>query len=136
MSDAKVKGDEGERKIIDILKNLGFLIRRPDLIYFDWKGKKWYFIEVKNKEPFEPPPDYMQGIPKHQYDRDIKIYKDVGVRTILVVRGKDNEWLAQFIDKLIPESDPRPIPVNNDVLVWFSLKQFIPLFTFLMTALS
>jgi hypothetical protein len=122
------KGNEGEKAIIKILHDLGYTIRRPDLVFFEPRQREWFMVEVKNKEPFTPPPAYMQGIPRSQYEKDMKIYNETKLRTLLVVRGKDNEWLGQFIDELEPVPDPRPHCFNDDVLVWFNLDTFQPLF--------
>lgn len=126
---ALAKGHEGEYEIIRILKDLGCVVRRPDLIFLPPNSKTWILVEVKNKEPFSPPPKFMQGIPQSQYDNDMRIWNFERLRTLLAVRGSQKEWLAQFMDELKPEPDPRSIAMNEDNLVWFGLEQFQPLFT-------
>jgi len=124
----KKKGEKGEAIAIKILKLLGVdSIRRPDLVFR--VKDKWFSVEVKNKDPFEPPPAYMQGIPRSQFLKDLDI-NTTGLTTILLVRGKENEWLAQFTVKLIPHKDPRKVRIMDDDLVWFELEQFESAFNF------
>lgn len=118
-------GDQGEREIARLLHASSVnLIRRPDFLVF-FKNE-WVAIEVKNKEPFQPPPSYMQGMPKTQYFNDLNM-AHLGMPCILVVRGKDKEWLAQYIIKLKPQPDPRKHIKSNDEIIWFNLSQFIPI---------
>jgi len=130
----KAKGEQGEAIAIKILKLLGVdSVRRPDLVFR--VKDKWFSVEVKNKEPFEPPPDYMQGIPQTQFLKDLDI-NSTGLTTILLVRGKENEWLAQFMVNLIARKDPRKIQIMRDNLVWFELGQFEPAFDFFETIIK
>lgn len=118
-------GNQGEHEIAKILRILGInLIRRPDFLVF--LKCQWVAIEVKNKEPFRPPPAYMQGMPKNQYSSDLNM-THLGMPCILIVRGKDNEWLAQRLIKLKPQPDPRKNIKSNDEIVWFNLSQFKPI---------
>jgi len=126
---AEVKGRKGEIETIRILRYLGYEVRRPDLMFFD--GENWYNIEVKNKEPFEPPPDYMQGIPRKQWFDDMRIYKKTGLRTILVVKGKEGQWLGQYLDKLEPNYSSQQLRLKCGDLLFFKLTQFKLLFTLL-----
>ena len=104
----KDKGDEGEREVIQILKSFGVQkIRIPDIVWLHPITKKWYYFEVKNKEPFEPPPDWLQGFPQSQFVKDIHI-DAAGLGCIYVVRGKDNEWRAQYANLL------NPIRINSN----------------------
>jgi hypothetical protein len=131
---SKKKGSDGEFAIIDILKKMGVQhIRRPDFCFYS--KKRWYAVEVKNKEPFEPPPAYMQGIPRSQYYKDLDI-DATGLCCILAVRGNDNEWLAQYVAQLHSSDDPRTTKIIPDDLIWFNLSEFKPLWSFFMGVLT
>jgi hypothetical protein len=115
-------GNQGEHEIANLLHECGInQIRRPDFCIF-MKGI-WHGIEVKNKEPFQPPPAFMQGMPKQQYLNDLNMTQ-LGMPCILVVRGKNHDWLAQYLLKLKPQPDPRKIIKSTDEIIWFSLNQF------------
>ena len=125
-------GDQGEREVYRLLREAGITrIRRPDFCIFP--KNLWLTIEVKNKEPFEPPPAYMQGMPKIQYINDMSM-TNLGMPSILVVKGKTHDWhdwLAQYIIKLEPQPDPRTHIKSHDEIVWFNLTQFEPIAQFL-----
>ena len=124
------KGDSGEKELMHILRSFGVeKIRIPDIVWLHPISKKWYYFEVKNKEPFSPPPDWLQGFPQSQFIKDVHI-DATGLTCVYVVRGKNNEWLAQYANVLEPIQNP-PQANKNEVLVWFSLSQFEPLDNFL-----
>ena len=124
------RGKEGEFEIARILKAFGVQkLRRPDWVFLHPIKQKWYYVEVKNKEPFEPPPDWLQGFPQSQFVKDIHI-DAAGLSCIYIVRGKNNDWLAQYANKLDPLKNP-PLSLVNENLLWFPLSQFEPLEVFL-----
>ena len=126
--EAKYRGDKGEIEIVQILKLLGFKVRRPDWVAISPNGKI-LLIEVKNKEPFEPPPDYLQGFSLSQYEKDLLITTP-NTPVIYIPRGKNHEWIAQTIINLKPV--PKPSVVRNiEPKAWFPISQFEPLFKFL-----
>ena len=122
-------GVQGEYEIAQILKANGIChIRKPDFCVFI--RNQWFAIEVKNKEPFEPPPCYAQGIPQTQYGNDMNM-THLGLPCILIVRGKDHEWLGQKLIKLKQIPEPRQHLLAKDDFVWFNLEQFKPIYEFL-----
>jgi len=123
------RGQKGEYEVTKILKQYQSIeeIRKPDLCIL--VKDLWLAIEVKNKEPFNPPPKFMQGMPKSQYLKDLKM-TELGMPCILCVKGINNEWLAQWIMKLKPEPDPRTHIISKDKIVWFGLEQFKTLTNF------
>lgn len=119
-------GIAGEREIAMILKANGIdHIRKPDFCVFI--KNKWFAVEVKNKEPWEPysgsRPIYAQGMPRSQYLKDLNM-THLGMPCILTVRGKNHEWLGQELIKLKEIPDPRWHIIAKDDIVWFNLEQF------------
>ena len=80
--------------------------------------------EIKNKEPWEPPPSYQQGLWMYQYTFYKQIHHLFGLRTILIVKGKNGEWLAQFMDNLKPNNYRKLKDGKN--YAFFNLNQFEP----------
>jgi len=124
------KGKQGETEIVHLLSIYGIeQIRVPDALWLHPISKKWYYFEIKNKDPFEPPPDWLQGFPETQFKKDIHI-DGLGLTCIYVVRGQNHEWMAQYANKLTPTQNP---PKSNlrENLVWFKLSDFISFTLFL-----
>ena len=129
------KGDKGEYEIIRLLHQYGVeKVRIPDVVWLHPISKRWYYFEVKNKEPFEPPPDWLQGFPQLQFIKDIHIDAS-GLCCIYIVRGKDGGWLAQYANLLEPISNP-PQANTEENLVWFPLSQFVPVAPFFQNELG
>lgn len=91
----------------------------------------WCFLEVKNKEPFSPgppgPPYWAQGLEIYEYEFYTDILKNKGVHCLFVVRGRNGEWLAQFLDVLKGEKTDVAGGVSPGPVVYYNLMHFIPL---------
>ena len=124
---AEVKGRQGEIEIANLLREYGWETR-----YLDRLGKSplgdWFMIEVKNKEPWEPPPAYRQGLLENQYRVYMELYQKHDLRCLLIVQGLDG-WLVQFMHLLTP-NDYTTLKDNKDY-VFFNLTQFMALPKFL-----
>lgn len=121
-------GRQGEIEVTHLLRDEGWEIRLLDRLGLSPKGL-WCFIEVKNKEPWEPPPSYQQGLWMYQYTFYKQIHYLFGIRTILIVKGKNGEWLAQFMDNLTPD-DYRQLKDGKEY-GFFNLSQFLSFSQFL-----
>ena len=119
-------GEAGEAEVSRILRSLGCSVRRADRTVKLPNGE-WSFLEVKNKEPFKPPPYYGQGIEIYEYEMYMEIFQRFGMRCVLVVRGKRNEWLTQFLDKLGGVKKYFKGGVQPGFSQFFNLDQFVPL---------
>jgi len=75
-----------------------------DIQQLDWlvhKNGRYYAIEVKHKEMFKPPPFKGQGLNISQIERRISLYKDTGIRCLLLVIEKDSNGVYwQWLDIL------------------------------------
>lgn len=95
------QGIEGEKLARKILIDKFFI---DNLFQADWivnKNGKYYVIEVKNKELFEPPPFYGQGLDIRQVKARIKFYKDTGIRCLFLVISKpENKIFWNWLDEL------------------------------------
>jgi len=120
---AKEIGIQGEIEVTKLLRRKGWEIRLLDRLGCAPDGS-WYFIEVKNKEPWEPPPSFQQGLWTYQYTFYKQFHYLFSIRTMLVVKGKNGEWLAQFIDNLKP-NNYRQLK-DRKRYVFFDLNQFQP----------
>ena len=116
-------GEQGENEVSRILFEAGCSIRRDDRLII-LPNDDLCFLEVKNKEPWEPPPDYMQGIHESQYRNYMKFYEKKNIRTLVFVRGINKEWLANWLDNLRPDVY-RQLKDGKEY-VFFKLSKFIP----------
>lgn len=69
----------------------------------DWmfkRGEEWYVVEVKCKEPFQPPPFKGHGLNAYQADMRIKVQKELGLRCIFLVFDVDGHIYWQWLDEL------------------------------------
>lgn len=120
----EIKGEKGEIEVTSLLGKDGWEIRISDRLGLSPKKGLWHFIEVKNKEPWEPPPSYQQGLSMYQYTFYKQIHHLFGLRTILIVKGKNDEWLAEFMDNLKPNNYRQLKDSKN--YAFFNLDQFSP----------
>ena len=123
-TDAEKRGKKGEIEVTNLLRDGGWEIRLLDRLGLSPKKGLWHFIEVKNKEPWEPPPNYQQGLWMYQYTFYKQIHYLFGLRTILIVKGKNGEWLAQFMNNLKP-NNYRKLK-DGKQYGFFNLDQFLP----------
>ena len=100
--------------------------RASFIFQVDWISLEYgnYIInEVKNQEPFEPPPFKGQGLPIWQVKSRITFYKDMGIRCRLIIFNplETTEVLWQWLDILEKgqhydthgEKSRRVYPVKN-----------------------
>lgn len=130
-----ILGETGEVEVSGILRSFGCRVRCADRTVKLPNGE-WSFLEVKNKDPFEPPPYYGQGIESYEYDMYNEIFQRFGMRCVLVVRGlvvrgTRKEWLVQFLDNLKGEKKYFKGGVQGGFTQFFNLNQFVPLHSFL-----
>ena len=89
-------GIEAERKARKFLRSKGM----KNLQQIDWLLKndgKYYVIEVKQRELFQPPPFLGTGLDISQIELRRQIYDDLGIDTILMVFVKDTiYWQSLF----------------------------------------
>lgn len=94
-------GKEGERRARIILKDV---FRVDNIFQADWivgVNDKWFVIEVKHKEMFNPPPFYGQGLQAYQADMRIKFWRETGIRCLfLVIDSVTGEVYWEWLDKL------------------------------------
>lgn len=77
-------GIEAEKKARLFLRNKGL----KNIQQLDWllkKDGKYYAIEVKHRELFEPPPFWGTGLDIRQIKLRKQLYDDLGIDTILMV---------------------------------------------------
>jgi hypothetical protein len=90
-----IEGEQLARKIIQ--QYFG----AKDIQQIDWlvhKNRIWYAVEVKHKEMFMPPPFEGQGLNISQIKRRTELYKETGIRCLLLVINKNTgkvywQWL-------------------------------------------
>ena len=93
-------GKVGERIARNILK---YDFKVDCLMQADWlckKDGKWYCVEVKHKEPFEPPPFKGHGLESYQADMRIRLHNELGVRCLFLVIDMDGTVYWQWLDLL------------------------------------
>lgn len=117
------KGEEWVNKIL-VIKH-GAKIRESD----GWikVNGEWCLKEIKNQEPYEPPPFSGQGLPPHQFDFYMDLFRQRGVRCLFIVDNERNELVAEFLDVLAPHATN--IGDKNPRVI-FPLSIFKPLFVF------
>jgi len=95
------QGIEGEKIARELLLEN---VKPQTLTQMDWfyfKDGKWFSVEVKHKDMFQPPPFVGQGLDKRQLNYRLKFYKDTGIRCLFLVIDKTNgDAFAQWIDVL------------------------------------
>jgi hypothetical protein len=93
-------GKEGERIARHILKDT---FKVDGLMQADWLCKKdgtWYCVEVKHKEPFQPPPFKGHGLESYQADMRMKLQSETGIRCLFLVIDMDSTIYWQWLDEL------------------------------------
>ncbi len=92
-------GFEGEKVIREYLTSKNIKYFQADILA---KVKeKWYLIEVKKQEAFEPPPFKGHGLPAWQMEARLKFQEETGIRTMLfVIDKKTNVIYWQYMDIL------------------------------------
>jgi hypothetical protein len=93
-----IEGEQLARKIL----NEHFKVY--DIQQLDWlvhKDSKWYAVEVKHKEMYVPPPFKGQGLNVSQINRRMQLYKETGIRCLLLVIDKSTKEIYwQWLDIL------------------------------------
>ena len=64
------------------------------------KNGKYYVVEVKHKEAFEPPPFYGQGLDVRQVKARMKFYRCTGIRCLFLVIDMQGRVYWQWLDVL------------------------------------
>lgn len=110
--------NEGQEKAQKLLNNYDIF-----LFQADWIGKinnNYVCFEIKDKEPFKPPPFLGQGINKYQIQKRLNFYQDTSIRTFLLCFWKD-EIFGQWLDVL----DGKEKYTTKNNIVIYPLKNFI-----------
>ena len=69
----------------------------------DWIVKhenRYFIVEVKHRELFEPPPFYGTGLDISQLERRRQLFDDLGIDTILLVMTKDKTYYQNIFSYL------------------------------------
>ena len=93
-------GKVGEKLARDVLKEW-FCVDR--IFQADWmvkKDGKWYVVEVKHKEMFQPPPFYGHGLDIRQVKARTEFMNDTGIRCLFLVIDMDGTVYWQWLDEL------------------------------------
>ena len=93
-------GKVGEKLARDVLKDW-FCVDR--IFQADWmvkKDGKWYVVEVKHKEMFQPPPLYGHGLDIRQVKARTEFMNDTGIRCLFLVIDMDGTVYWQWLDEL------------------------------------
>jgi hypothetical protein len=91
-------GRKGEILAREILLKI---FKSDNIFQADWiamKDNKYYVVEVKHKEMFQPPPFMGQGLDIRQVKARMQFYKDTTIRCLFLVIDKDTrdvywQWL-------------------------------------------
>ena len=103
--DTNKLGEEGQKKA----KILCHEYFKETVFQIDWmsvtKDGIYILNEVKNQEPFDPPPFEGQGLPLWQVKARIKFYRTTGTRCRFIVFNPldDTDILWQWLDVLEEE---------------------------------
>lgn len=84
------EGIEGEKLARQWLIKNGF----PNHQQIDWfvkNGDKYFIVEVKQRELFNPPPFYGTGLDIRQINLRLQLLFDLGIDTLLLVYEKNTE---------------------------------------------
>jgi len=95
-----IDGQIGEQKAIAFFKAKGMHCFQSDLIVLDFKGK-YFMVEVKYQEAFEPPPFAGHGLPPYQVKARLAFYQKTGIRCLFMVFDKnDKDIYYNWLDEL------------------------------------
>jgi hypothetical protein len=85
------EGWEGEKLVRELLKKDQSITTffQADLIIRKVDGR-WFLTEIKNQEPFEPPPFYGHGLPRWQIESRLMFEKECNIPCILIIKDKGN----------------------------------------------
>lgn len=117
--DIKEQGIKGEKEICNYLRSIGCPVKKSDGHTFI--DGKYYFLETKEKEPFEPPPFYGQGLDTEQLEHYIHFYLQTGIRTLFVVLDREGNQVWNYLDELY--QGPKTISKTQKITI-FPLTQF------------
>jgi len=100
LNEKYVEGLKGEKIIRDFLKKKKIHFLQADLIA---KGNnKWYIIEIKYQEAFEPPPFKGHGLPRWQINARLDFEEETGIMAMLfIVDKKTNIIYWQYMSELL-----------------------------------
>lgn len=93
-------GDDGERKAKELFYGLNIDIAFEGDRLFK-VGDRWYLLEVKYKERFQPPPFWGHGLDKIGADLRLQFYQDTGIRPLFLVFDPDGDYYWQWLDVLV-----------------------------------
>lgn len=103
MNGRNVDDSEAKRKAMELLRERGFqFVQQPDLLAK--KDGTWIIVEVKDKEIFEPGPNfphYGVGLDHSQLYLRMQPKEDLGLRTYLLyfVKGTGDIY-GEYLDEL------------------------------------
>jgi len=118
-----IDGLEGESTIRKMMSGWGIKNFQADIIIKSSKTGKWFLGEIKNQEPFEPPPFLGHGLPPWQIETRLNFQKDTGIRVILfVIDSKTKIIYWQFLDILMSKEKYQTTGQKTRII--FPLKNF------------
>jgi hypothetical protein len=82
--DIREEGRQGEKIVHDLLKG----IPGVEFGQLDWLVKErgqWYSVEVKHQEMYEAPPFDGHGLPVHQVEFRMQLFRDTGIQPMFFV---------------------------------------------------
>lgn len=96
------EGRLGEQWAMRWLSDRGLEVFEPDWIARDPEDGRYFNVEVKVQEAFEPPPFFGHGLPPRQIASRLRFHRETGIRTLLLVREKASNSTAywQWLDTL------------------------------------
>lgn len=95
-----------------------------DIQQFDWfikKNGKYFIVEVKNRELFEPPPFTGTGLDISQLKRRKQIYEDLGIDTYLLVFVKNSNDI--YWQRLSVLEKTKYFDTKNNIRI-YNIKEF------------
>lgn len=113
-------GVEGEKDICNLLRTIGYPVRRTDghiLI-----NGQYCMIEQKHKSRvYDPPPFYGHGLDKKQWDHYLDFQAKTGMRIILFIRCN-----GQIIWNYVDELERGPKHETKNKIIVFPIERFRP----------
>ncbi len=101
-------GKKGEEKAVKILKEMGFVLSRPDYRGYRKTNNLFYGekievdeeveFEIKAKtEPFKPPPFYGHGADIYQINKRMKRFNKNNIKQFLIIFEKSGKIYGQWL---------------------------------------
>lgn len=109
------QGIDGEQKARRFLRTQGITnIQQLDLMIE--VERKYYVIEVKVRDLFNPPPFYGTGLDIKQIKLRLQLYKDTGFETILLVLEKNTDNI--YMQKLLKLEEGKYYDTRNGIRIY------------------